>query len=194
MEDQASLRMREVADKANPDESTPLSPSKGNGNVKTWLKSKLSTRRKSKSEKSPTTDKSEHPVIKNDESNTVGLASGAALATTSSHHQSTVSLDRESSSDRDVALAGKPKEIKKDDDTHSVSSLSSKDSDEDMVVAERVTTKDSKLSKGKSTTDTDDDEFSEARDNFDEDLIPTPVFPSERKESPARDSKFKEEI
>src|SRR3954466_12553243 len=43
MEDEASLRMQENADAANPDESTPMSPNTAsNAKVKNWLKSKFS--------------------------------------------------------------------------------------------------------------------------------------------------------
>jgi hypothetical protein len=41
---------------------------------------------------------------------------------------------------------------------------------------------------------TDDEEFQEARDNFDEDLAPPPTFPAEKSSSPARETKFKEDI
>ena len=195
MEDQASLRMRENADKANPDQATPMSPSKEVSKVKTWLRSKLSTRRKSRSEKPTTKEKSEKPITKESESIVHSSQSaGAALDTSSTHDQSTLTMDRRSSSDRDVALAGKGKEVMRDDDASSVSSLNSSDSDEEMLASERADKRDSIMSKTKSATDDEEDEFSEARDNFDEDLIPVPTFPSERKESPARDSKFKEEI
>lgn len=40
----------------------------------------------------------------------------------------------------------------------------------------------------------DDEEFQEARDNFDEDLAPPPTFPAEKAGSPARTAKFHEEI
>jgi len=40
----------------------------------------------------------------------------------------------------------------------------------------------------------DDDEFQEARDNFDEDLAPPPTFPAEKSSSPVRDSKFIEAV
>jgi hypothetical protein len=39
-----------------------------------------------------------------------------------------------------------------------------------------------------------DDEFQEARDNFDEDLAPPPTFVAEKSSSPAREAKFTEQI
>jgi hypothetical protein len=47
----------------------------------------------------------------------------------------------------------------------------------------------------KETKDTvEDDEFQEARDNFDEDLAPPPTFPAAKSASPAREAKFTEVI
>jgi len=42
--------------------------------------------------------------------------------------------------------------------------------------------------------DDGDDEFLEARDNFDEDLAPPPTFVAKKSASPARDSRFSEDI
>jgi hypothetical protein len=39
-----------------------------------------------------------------------------------------------------------------------------------------------------------EDEFQEARDNFDEDLAPPPTFVAEKSSSPARSARFHEEI
>lgn len=52
----------------------------------------------------------------------------------------------------------------------------------------------SKISTVSSMGRDDDDEFQEARDNFDEDLAPPPTFPAEKSTSPARNTKFHEEI
>ncbi|KAL2068691.1 hypothetical protein VTL71DRAFT_15029 [Oculimacula yallundae] len=52
----------------------------------------------------------------------------------------------------------------------------------------------SKVSTVSSMGRTDDEEFQEARDNFDEDLAPPPTFPAEKSTSPARTGKFHEEI
>ena len=52
----------------------------------------------------------------------------------------------------------------------------------------------SKVSTASSMGREDDDEFQEARDNFDEDLAPPPTFPAEKSTSPARAGKFHEEI
>lgn len=43
-------------------------------------------------------------------------------------------------------------------------------------------------------TEDEDEEFQEARDNFDEDLAPPPTFPAEKSSSPAREAKFTEVI
>ncbi|KAH7336536.1 putative Eisosome protein 1 [Rhexocercosporidium sp. MPI-PUGE-AT-0058] len=52
----------------------------------------------------------------------------------------------------------------------------------------------SKISTVSSMGREDDDEFQEARDNFDEDLAPPSTFPAEKSTSPARTGKFHEEI
>ncbi|KAH9210329.1 hypothetical protein DL95DRAFT_393543 [Leptodontidium sp. 2 PMI_412] len=52
----------------------------------------------------------------------------------------------------------------------------------------------SKISTVSSMGHEDDDEFQEARDNFDEDLAPPPTFPAEKSTSPARTAKFTENI
>ncbi|KAH7409074.1 hypothetical protein BKA64DRAFT_639389 [Cadophora sp. MPI-SDFR-AT-0126] len=52
----------------------------------------------------------------------------------------------------------------------------------------------SKISTVSSMGREDDEEFQEARDNFDEDLAPPPTFPAEKSTSPARTAKFTENI
>ena len=178
MEDQASLRMKENADAANKDEVTPMSPSspESGGKVKNWLKTKFS-RRMSKGQKGS----AEKDAEKGDKDK--GFVGGAAL-TSANPNDSNPSLGAKSSSVRDVAMAGKGKEpvaeeadervgrsAHRDDEVSSVSSM-----EPDAVVKEH------------------DDEFQEARDNFDEDLAPPPTFPAEKSSSPVRDSKFTEEI
>lgn len=173
MEDQASLRMRENADAANGSEVTPMSPEKSpkSGNVKGWLKSKFS-KRNSKIEKvSPKTSPKESPK---DE----GFVGGAAY-TGRATNDSTVSLGAKSSSVRDVALAGKEKDVEEP-----VTPLSA-----DERVG-RSTSRDSLVS-----SLSDEAEFQEATDHFDAELTPPqPKFAANKAHSPARDSKFKEII
>lgn len=172
MEDQASLRMEEIAKAANADESSqisPTSPKEGN-RVKSWLK-RLS-KRQSKSPKSPVDTEAEPEKRKS-------FIGGIAMKRSSANN-STVSLGAKSSSIRDVAMAGKGKEKEV---------LSSEDDR-----AGRSNKRDSQVSDLSSVLKTDDDEFQEARDNFDEDLIQPSALSTERSSSVARDSKFKEAI
>lgn len=170
MEDQASMRLRETADAANRDESTPLSPSSpGDGSkVKNWLKTKFS-RRGSKPQKPSASEKEKEPEK--------AFVGGAAL-TGASANNSTASLGARPSSARDVAMAGKAKEAEP--------------SSEDRGRAGRRESEVSELSER--VGDVDEDEFQEARDNFDEDLAPPPTFVAGKSSSPARSAKFKEEI
>jgi hypothetical protein len=172
MEDQASMRMRETADAANKDESTPLSPSSpGDGSkVKNWLKTKFS-RRMSKPQKPSTTEKEKEP-----EKSFVG---GAAL-TGASANNSTASLEAKPSSVRDVAMAGKAKEQEAEPEPEERGRGKRRDS-EVSALSEPV-------------RDADEEEFQEARDNFDEDLAPPPTFVAEKSGSPARSARFHEEI
>ncbi|KAL3428322.1 hypothetical protein PVAG01_01831 [Phlyctema vagabunda] len=169
MEEQADQRMQEVADSANKDESTPMSPtSAGDGSkVKNWLKTKFA-RRMSKSRKSP----------KSDEGDDKAFVGGAALTGASIKNSSTTSLDNRSSSVREVALAGKNPEPESPTDDDERPSRSSRRRSEISEV---------------SSLDSDE-EFEEARDNFDEGLAPPPTFPAgpAKSSSPSRDSKFKE--
>lgn len=52
--------------------------------------------------------------------------------------------------------------------------------------------KDKEVPAKKPTKEDEDEEFQEARDNFDEDLAPPPTFPVEKSSSPAREAKFTE--
>jgi hypothetical protein len=187
MEDQASLRMRENADTANPDESTPLSPAsptKDGGKVKSWLKNRFS-RRSSKAQK-PT----DYPEKKEPEKSS-GFIGGAALTGASVGNASNASLGANSSSVRDVALASSASKAK---------SLESLGQERELEPLERADTAStvSSLSTVSRTEDVDageeEEEFQEARDNFDEDLAPPPTFPAQKSSSPARSTKFVEEI
>lgn len=194
MEDQASLRMRENADAANGDEVTPLSPgSPSKGKLRNWLKSKISTRT-SKSKKSPTSEN-----VPEKEGKFVG---GAAL-TGASTNNSTASLGQHSSSVRDVALATSqsesPREIPVSEYLAQPPAVSLSEPEETEERVGRPTRRASEVSSISSAeedneTADDDDEFQEARDNFDEDLAPPPTFPVEKSSSPVRDSRFKEAI
>lgn len=99
MENQASMRMRENADAANREETTPMSPSSpgDNSKVKNWLKTKFA-RRMSKPQKHSASEQEKEP-----EKTFVG---GAAL-TGASANDSTASIAGKPSSVRDVAMAGK---------------------------------------------------------------------------------------
>jgi len=199
MEDEASLRMQENADAANPDESTPMSPNTAsNAKVKNWLKSKFS-RRMSKSTKSSSTGEKE----KKEE----GFVGGAAF-TGASANNSSASLGQTPSSVRDVALANTDKTTKSTTEHEREPSISdsisatptpaaAEEEEEERIgrTSRRASTvssleQDNKLQK----KETEDEEFQEARDNFDEDLAPPPTFPAEKSNSPVRDSKFKEVI
>jgi len=100
---------------------------------------------------------------------------GAALTgATASNNDSTPSLGVNSTSMRNVALATSAGKLKKERRPR-------KSGDSDV----------SSLSTGVLE---EDDEFQEARDNFDETLAPPPTFSVEKSSSPVRAAKFKEEI
>ena len=173
MEDQASLRMRENADAANGSEITPMSPDKSpkSGNMKSWLKSKFAKRNSKIEKPSPKTSPKESPKEE-------GFVGGAAF-TGASMNNSTVSLGAKSSSVRDVALAGKEKEIDAPVTPPSVRGRAGRSESRASTV--------SSLS--------DEEEFLEAKDHFDAELTPPqPKFAANKAHSPARDSKFKEII
>ena len=182
MEDQASVRMRENADAANKDEVTPMSPSspKDKSKVKNWLKTKFA-RRQSRGQKSPTDKEKDADT---------GFIGGAALRSASANN-STTSLGAKSSSIRDVATAGttsraaepEPSPISDVDQTP----------DTDIVSEEDIEDR-SRRESQVSAVSRDEDEFQEARDNFDEDLAPPPTFVAGKGTSPVRAGKFTEEI
>jgi hypothetical protein len=167
MEDQVSVRMREAADAANPEESTPLSPgSPGDGSkVKNWLKTKFS-RRMSKPQKPPASEKEKEPEK--------AFVGGAAL-TGASANSSTASLGAQPASARDIDLAGKARE-------------EAEAAPEDRGRNPRRESEVSALSEP--VGDVDEDEFQEARDNFDEDLAPPPTFVAEKSSSRGVDKRI----
>lgn len=164
MEDSASTRMQESADAANTDLSTPLSPSLPKEGSKVKNWLKTKLRRGSKPQK---------PVEKEKdlESSFVG---GAALMGASANN-SNVSLSQRSA--REVAMArtnetgesARGRQGIRDEESRTVSPMSAREPDED-------------------------EEFQEARDNFDEDLAPPPTFSTGKEPSPARQGRFTEEI
>lgn len=180
MEDQASLRMRQVADSAA---NTSSSPSNGavagtdNGKLKSWLRTRL--RRSSKPQKPVTSaDK-----VKETESGFVG---GAAL-TGASANNSNVSLGARPSNVTDVS--GRDSSVR---DVAIASTGTHKPETPDITRGRTVTRAADPVSP---LSDRDDEEeFLEARDNFDEDLAPPATFSTSKEPSPARGGKFIEQI
>jgi hypothetical protein len=165
MENETSLRMRNIAARASADEVP-------NRKVKSWFKNRFSRRLSRGAEK---------PIEKEKEKEE-GFVGGAALAGDGAN-KSTASLDQPSSV-RDVALAGK---VKDEAPTTEPGELAVGSSDHRMVEEDL----ERQLRKGTPPTD---DEFQEARDRFDESLAAPPTFPAVKEASPVRDSKFIEEI
>jgi hypothetical protein len=173
MEDQASIRMRETAAAANGDEVTPIvgsptSPAE-KGKVKNWLKSKFS-KRASKNPRSPEKEKSSE----------AGFVGGAALTGASVKNGSTASLGA-----REPAIASEPviepeRPIEAEEEERIGRPARRASEVSSVSTIERA--------------ETNDDEFLEAQDNFDEALAPPPTFPAEKSSSPVRDSKFVEQI
>ncbi len=189
MEDQSSVRMQEIADAANTDEVTPMSPSspKDKGKVKNWLKTKFA-RRASKSQKSPTEKEKEKETSTADK----GFIGGAALTgTTADNTGSLGANDSSAHDDATVVTASK--------DTESQSPVISPvdsvpDTDRNSVSEEELEDRGRRTSKFSDVSRDDDDEFQEARDNFDEDLAPPPTFVAEKGTSPVRAGRFTEDI
>lgn len=176
MEDAASTRMQEVADAANKEESTMMSPSTsgGNGRVKSWLKTKFSHRR-SRSSKSP-----KEKEFKDYQGKDSGFQGGAALTGASHENLSSpdISSTQPTTSYTAPALTGRPA-----DDT-ATRGRKGKHADSEV----------SSLSSDAGGEAVDEEEFQEARDNFDDDLAPPPKFGAGKSSSPARDSRFSEDI
>lgn len=183
MEDSASHRMRELSDAADRDQATAASPTSPNslrdgGKVRNWLKTKFA-RRSSKAQK-PSRDS---------EIASSGFIGGAALTGAS---VSNTSLGGNSASIRGVALASTSTATRPQD--------SEATTEERVGKAERRVSTVSSVSSvsrdgGSVNEDGDgDEEFQEARDNFDEDLAPPPTFPTQKSSSPARSAKFTEDI
>lgn len=208
MEEQASLRMQEIADAANKDESTPLSPTNPTkSKVKSWLKAKLRSNKPKKSTPSENSPAKEEKFV------------GGAALTGAGANNSSASLDHNTSSMRDVALATSQPKNEISDTIPSVVEPTTSESreipvseylatppsahaaepEEDERVGRpiRRTSEVSSMTSLEDDGEGDDDDFQEARDNFDEDLAPPPTFGVQRNSSnssPVRDSKFKEDI
>lgn len=190
MEDAASTHVRESAAAASAEGgvTTPLSPTspKEGGKVKSWLKKNFS-RRMSRGQKSA--GKEEKGLKEN--GNGSSFVGGAAL-TGASANISTASLGAKSSSVRDVANASTAAPVSTTGATSVVDEPATRSSVIDDADEERSRTtsrRDSEVSEL-----SDNSEFQEARDNFNEDLAPPPTFPAEKSSSPMRSTKFTEDI
>jgi hypothetical protein len=175
MEDAASIRMQDAADEANKEESTMMSPtSGGNGRVKSWLKNKLS-HRLSRGPKSP--KEKEYPDHKEKDNSFQG---GSALTGASHANTSTpdISSTQPTTSYTAPVLTGRPA------DDNATRGRKGQHADSEV----------SSLSSDAEGEAVDEEEFQEARDNFDDDLAPPPKFGAGKSSSPARDSRFSEDI
>ncbi|KAH6672924.1 putative Eisosome protein 1 [Halenospora varia] len=183
MEDNASQRMRELSDAADRDQATTTSPTSPNsprdgGKVKHWLKTKFA-RRSSKAQK-PSKDL---------EKASSGFIGGAALTGASA---SNTSLGGNSASVREVALASSSSAARPQNSAATTEERGGKTERR----ASTISSMSSVSREGRSADDdgNGDEEFQEARDNFDEDLAPPPTFSVQKSSSPARSAKFTEEI
>jgi hypothetical protein len=168
-----------LADTTDDVPKSPTSPGSGNGKVKKWLKTKFA-RRASRGSKSGTAKGKE-------ESSFVGgTALTGATATTPSHDNENDSSALTGATTHDTtAGTTEPEPVSPSTPIAAEDGRTHRNSEDDDV---------SSLSE--SGAEEGVEEFQEARDNFDEDLIPAPTFPAMAKKSgeEARDSKFKEII
>jgi hypothetical protein len=190
MEDQASIRMADNAAAANRDEVTPMSPSSPNdgSKVKNWLKTKFA-RRMSKGQKSST------GAEKEKDSSFVGGAAltgastnnSTALTGASTNHSNATQNANAPSVKEAVVGKGKEPEPEREAEESERGRAAIRDGDVSPI---------SDAGEGRATglEEGEDDEFQEARDNFDEDLAPPPTFPAEKNNSPVRAARFTEEI
>lgn len=183
MEDGASERMRESAEAVAKDDAvtSPTSPStspKEPGKMKSWLKTKFS-RRMSKGQKTTGKDEKRSSFV------------GGATLTGASTNNSTASIGAKSSSVRDVANANTAPLPVASTGTGDVSAI---EPEEERGRKARRSSDVSALSSDRDLDGPEDEEFQEARDNFDEDLAPPPTFPAEKSSSPVRSTKFTEDI
>lgn len=173
MEREGDARLEEVIKEGS---SPPMSPTKGG--VKGWLKTKF---RRSKDIKSPESKDAEEK----------SFTGGAALTAANTNSGGTGSSSIKESSMKDVALAGMA-----DKDT-AVDDIAPAGEDSRLGRSKRRASSVSSLSvpgQDIAPASSQDDEFEEARDNFDDALAPPPTFTATKTASPVRDSKFKEVI
>lgn len=179
--------------------------------------SKFRNRQSSKAERQPGSFSSPSgKAATGGEESAAAVPAAAAVTKTSSDPRavSPSSFDRRrATSDDDLPAAGR----KSSADLSDVSSLSSSGLDEDDLQDGRTgrmtralgakktkatgaevlptTESDAVAGKGVRSDDDDSDQFEEARDNFDEGLAPRPSFAGQAKSSsPARETRFKEEV
>lgn len=184
MEDDASVRMREIAVRATADDEH-------DGKMKKWFKNRFSRRLSRASEKpseQPIEKAVERPVEKPAElaaekPMNERYAGGAALSD-ANVNDSVASLERPASA-RDVALAGKGKG-KERESIPAQGEIVAESSDHCIL-------EDLKAPTQNGIKDTDDG-IQEASDSFDESLVAPPAFPAVKEASPVRDSRFIEEI
>ena len=172
--------------------SGPKSP-KGDSKVSSWLKSKFSRR----------TSKTPKPDISPSESNSRIPISNEPVTTAGA---SSSSLDRDDSSAREVAMAGKRyaganNGTMVDDDLYAASGNEPVKERQETASSSVSSLSDSNGTRGRSelrregTGDSHSEEFEEARDHFDsEELAPPASFNNNGRasDSPVRDSKFQE--
>lgn len=171
MEREGDERLEEVIKEGS-------SPSSPKGGVKGWLKTKF---RRSKDAK--------NPEVKDKEEKS--FTGGAALTGASTNNTDAGNTSVKDSSIKDVALAGKTS----NDHNNAIEQGSAPNEDRlgrtkrrASSVSSLSTTPGNELAHESSK----DDEFEEARDNFDDALAPPPTFTATKSASPVRDSKFKE--
>jgi hypothetical protein len=179
MEMQTEERLNEIVKEG---EKLPASPDSAKG-MKSWLKTKF--RRQSKTQKSDTKDAgTEKPVVGGTdlaEAGNAGVKPNTSFMKDNEHHKSSmeeVVLARSSTAhEGPVDIVHEERTGRSKRRASSVSSVSALEEGQDM---------------GKEVSR--DDDFEEARDQFDNELTPPPTFPTTKSTSPVRDSKFHEEM
>jgi hypothetical protein len=164
--------MRENAARVAGDDSTPLSPTSGDGKVKKWFRNRFARRLSRGNEK---------PLDKGKEKEE-GFVGGATLAGEGANG-STASLERPDSV-RDVALAGKARKEE----------LIAQPGEVIVGPSDHCAIEEGLSHTAKKDEPEPEDDFQEARDWFDEDLATPPTIPVAKEASPVRDSRFIEEI
>jgi hypothetical protein len=182
MERQTDERLEEIIKEG---EKSPTSPGSSKG-VKSWLKTKFA-RRQSKPQK----------LESKEAGNDKDFIGGAALA-----EASNANSEPPKNSEDDPALAANSTQ---DDDIGEIDNETVEETVGEESAEERlgrskrrassvspVSPLEERMELGKEITK--DEDFEEARDHFDNDLAPPPTFATAKPASPARDSKFHEEM